>query len=146
FATPMNTPIFAVDDGEIVPYREVNQYGITQAVLHSWGTTFYGHLTSTPSAQIGDRVKKGELIGLSGNTGKSTGPHLHFGMKWGDEFVDALPYIKNVEGSYADQKMISWDIDVKKGEKVVKTYMLTMPKEATREARMALGPATSKDL
>lgn len=146
FATPMGTPIFAVDDGEIVPYREVNQYGITQAVQHSWGTTFYGHLQSTPSAEIGQKVRKGQQIGRSGNTGLSTGPHLHFGMKWNNDFVDGLPYIRNKASSVSDQKMLSWDIDVKQGEKVTKSYLFLLPQESTAEADLMLGPAVSKDI
>lgn len=146
FATPIATPIFAVDDGEIVPYREVNQYGITQAVQHSWGTTFYGHLQSTPSAQIGQKVHKGQEIGRSGNTGRSTGPHLHFGMKWGDDFVDALLLIRNKSGALADQKMLSWNVDVKKGEKVTKSYLFLLPQESTAEADLMLGPAVSRDI
>ena len=145
FATPVGTPIFAVDDGEIVPYREVNQYGITQAVAHSWGTTFYGHL-STTSAELGEKVKKGQKIGLSGNTGLSTGPHLHFGMKWKDEFIDGLPEIEKKSDIPNDQKMLIWDVDVKKGEKVTRSYSFTLPQESVEEGDIALGPALSADI
>ncbi|MBI1862889.1 M23 family metallopeptidase [Candidatus Microgenomates bacterium] len=145
FAAPVGTPIFAVDDGEIVPYREANQYGITQAVHHTWGTTFYGHL-STTSAQIGQRVKKGTKIGVSGNTGLSTGPHLHFGMKWQDDFINGLPIVKNKAASLSDQKMLLWEVDAKKGEKVTKSYTFTMPAESTESADLILGPAQSADI
>lgn len=145
FAAPLGTPIFAVDDGEIVPYREVNQYGITQAVAHSWGTTFYGHL-STTSAELGQKVKKGQKIGFSGNTGLSSGPHLHFGMKWKDEFIDGLPEIEKKSDIPNDQKMLIWDVDVKKGEKITRSYVFTLPQESVEEVDLALGPALSTDI
>lgn len=107
FAVPSGTPIIAVDDGEVVPYREVNDYGITVALQHSWGQTFYGHL-STTSAHIGDRVLKGQVIGNSGNTGRSTGAHLHFGMKWSnDQMIDPAPYLRQEnETKIAEKKLV----------------------------------------
>lgn len=107
YAVPMGTAIKAVDDGEVVPYREENDYGITIAVQHAWGQTFYGHL-STISAQIGDRVTKGQVVGLSGNTGRSTGAHLHFGMKWNNErMIDPAPYLhRDNEYRSAEKKLI----------------------------------------
>ena len=53
----------------------------------------YGHLSET-SVEVGQTVAQGDLLGLSGNTGNSTGPHLHFEMRVNDEVVDPLEYVK----------------------------------------------------
>lgn len=79
FALPTGTPLYAVDDGNVLLAGD-GDYGITIVIEHSWGRSYYGHLSKV-STQSGLSVKKGSLIGYSGNTGESTGPHLHFGMK-----------------------------------------------------------------
>jgi murein DD-endopeptidase MepM/ murein hydrolase activator NlpD len=81
FAMPTGTAIKATDDGEIsyadnVP--DANGLGIN--MVHAWGMSQYWHL-SVLYAKYGEHYKKGETIGLSGNSGWSTGPHLHFGVK-----------------------------------------------------------------
>lgn len=76
----MNTgnPIFAIDDGEVIPKSiGVDQYGTTIVIQHSWGKSFYGHLSEV-YVKDGQKVTKGDKIALSGNTGLSTGAHLHF--------------------------------------------------------------------
>ena len=52
----------------------------------------YGHL-SEANVSVGQTVSQGDLLGLSGNTGNSTGPHLHFEMRINDEVVDPLDYV-----------------------------------------------------
>ena len=52
----------------------------------------YGHLSES-SVEVGQTVAQGDLLGLSGNTGNSTGPHLHFEMRVNDEVVDPLEYV-----------------------------------------------------
>lgn len=79
FAMPVGTPILAVDDGEVL-LADRGDYGITVVLQHSWGRSYYGHLSETV-VQKGETVKKGTRIALSGNTGITTGPHLHFGIK-----------------------------------------------------------------
>lgn len=79
FGLPMGTPLYAVDDGKIV-WSGPGDYGIQIIIQHSWGKTYYGHMTKTSVEKDVD-VKKGSLIGYSGMTGEATGPHLHFGMK-----------------------------------------------------------------
>jgi len=77
-AVPVGTPVLSVDDGEVE--AENNGYGLTLVIKHRWGKTTYGHL-SERLVQEGDKVVKGQKIASSGNTGLSTGPHLHFGIK-----------------------------------------------------------------
>lgn len=136
FAVEPGTPIVAIDEGEIVPYREENNYGITIAVQHLWGQSFYGHL-STASAQLGDRVKKGQVIGFSGSTGKSTGPHLHLGVKWGDnQMIDPLPLISAANNTKVAEKQLiftipshssqlSYDMTLLRSEPVIQSITLS---------------------
>jgi murein DD-endopeptidase MepM/ murein hydrolase activator NlpD len=78
FAVKTGTPILAVADGKIANANWGKSYG-TQLVQDLGDGSFciYAHLSSA-SKKIGDTVTKGEVIGLSGNTGNSSGPHLHF--------------------------------------------------------------------
>lgn len=100
FKMPVGTPIFAADDGEVVPV-EGEGYGTTLVIKHSWGKSFYGHLSSTLVGE-GDKVTRGEKIAMSGNSGLSTGSHLHFGIRlnhFNNENgylgkIDPLPYLQ----------------------------------------------------
>jgi murein DD-endopeptidase MepM/ murein hydrolase activator NlpD len=57
------------------------QFGVAIEIRHEAGwATFYAHL-SRPAVRAGDCVKTGDVIGASGNTGLSTGPHLHFELR-----------------------------------------------------------------
>ena len=64
--------------------------------------TIYGHMNEV-KAHVGDKINAGEIIGLSGNTGNSTGPHLHFGIKDASgSFIDPTPYadkLANLSGN-----------------------------------------------
>ncbi len=80
---PVGTPIYATDAGTISVADATGYnggYGKTIKISHAGGfSSRYGHLSRIVSGlSVGDAVKKGELIGYSGNTGRSTGPHLHF--------------------------------------------------------------------
>jgi murein DD-endopeptidase MepM/ murein hydrolase activator NlpD len=78
FAVKTGTPVLAVADGKIANANWGKSYG-TQLVQDLGDGSFciYAHLSSA-SKKAGEPVKKGEQIGLSGNTGNSSGPHLHF--------------------------------------------------------------------
>ncbi len=86
---PMGTPVYAAEDGvvEAVDNNDKNyyrkyQYGKYVLIKHNNNmATLYAHLSKQVVGK-GVVVKKGELIGYSGNTGYSTGPHLHFGVYW----------------------------------------------------------------
>jgi murein DD-endopeptidase MepM/ murein hydrolase activator NlpD len=71
------------------------QHGYGQLVVidHGGGlTTRYGHLSEIDVA-LGQEVGRGEFIGRVGSTGRSTGPHLHYEIRIGDEPVDPLQYL-----------------------------------------------------
>lgn len=80
FAVPVGTPIVAVADGKIENANWGKAYGtqIVQKVAGGW--VIYAHL-SAADVTPGATVKKGQVIGKSGNTGNSSGPHLHFEMR-----------------------------------------------------------------
>jgi LysM repeat protein len=82
--TPVGTPILAAAAGEIIVARQGGWnggYGNYIVISHDNGTqTVYGHLSHVLVSD-GQRVVQGQVIGLSGNTGNSTGPHLHFEVR-----------------------------------------------------------------
>lgn len=82
------TPVAAVDSGTVTTAGWLGGYGIAVKIDHGNGiTTMYAHLDSV-AVDPGDWVETGDLIGYSGNTGNSTGPHLHFTVLVGGEPVD----------------------------------------------------------
>lgn len=146
YAVPSGTIIRAVDDGEVIPYREVNSYGTTVAIQHTWGRSYYGHLSSA-SAILGTHVKKGDPVGVSGNTGLSTGPHLHFAMVWGDEqLIDPDPHVNRVSPQPTSQKELVWPLSLKAGQSQTFEYTFVLPtQDDTAIATNTLGPATIVD-
>jgi len=85
FAVISGTPLLAAAPGEVVAVRnDFGGYGThVRLVCEKQGKKFqliYGHMSSV-GVKIEDKVTEGQVIGLSGNTGNSTGPHLHFGLK-----------------------------------------------------------------
>lgn len=83
-ATPIGSTITAAAEGKVIISKMGGYnagYGNYIVIAHPNGTqTLYGHLSQTV-AQVGAQVERGQTIGLSGNTGKSTGPHLHFEVR-----------------------------------------------------------------
>jgi len=77
-AAPQGTPILATNDGVVALADELYLTGLTIYIDHGMGLfSQYAHM-SEMFVQAGDTVKKGDVIGLVGSTGFSTGPHLHF--------------------------------------------------------------------
>jgi len=84
FEASIGTPVLAADDGEVIAVGNNGrlQYGKFVLIKHNNNlATLYAHL-SKQVVQKGEIVKRGEVLGYSGNTGYSTGPHLHFGVYW----------------------------------------------------------------
>jgi murein DD-endopeptidase MepM/ murein hydrolase activator NlpD len=80
FAVPVGTDIIAVADGKIENATWGASYGTQLVQKVDGGWVIYAHL-SKALVKAGDVVKKGQHIGESGNTGNSSGPHLHFEMR-----------------------------------------------------------------
>ena len=94
-AGPMGTPVYATADG-VVDRSEWNSggYGNLVEIDHGQGIqTRYGHL-SQRIAQPGQRVHRGDLIGLMGSTGRSTGSHLHYEVRIDGRAVNPVPFLQ----------------------------------------------------
>lgn len=92
YGAPTGTPVMSVADGTVSFSGWKGANGNLVTVKHKNGyTTHYAHLSYIPrSIKSGVKVTKKTLIGKVGSTGRSTGPHLHFGMSKGGKFVDPL--------------------------------------------------------
>jgi murein DD-endopeptidase MepM/ murein hydrolase activator NlpD len=93
-AAPQGTPILAADDGVVALVGSgTTGYGNYVVIAHAGGiTTLYGHLLAATVKQ-GDHVTQGQVIGLEGSTGNSTGPHVHFEVRANSQPIDPLPYL-----------------------------------------------------
>jgi len=93
-AAPLGSPVMAAADGLVVAVgHTASGYGNYVVIAHGGGiATLYGHLLQT-NATVGDRVVRGQVIGLEGSTGFSTGPHLHFELRINDQVIDPMPYL-----------------------------------------------------
>ncbi|HEY2725780.1 MAG TPA: M23 family metallopeptidase [Parafilimonas sp.] len=96
FAAPVGTPIYATADG-VVTDAGFNEggYGNRVVINHGFGyETLYGHMYKI-KARVGQKVKRGEVIGYIGSTGKSTGPHCHYEVHRNGIPVDPVYYFYN---------------------------------------------------
>ncbi|HWC74830.1 MAG TPA: M23 family metallopeptidase [Gemmatimonadales bacterium] len=97
-AVPVGTPIRASGGGTVTAAGYDPDYGLFVLLRHPAGyETMYGH-TSRLLAAEGDEVQAGQVIGLSGNSGRSTAPHLHFEIRHDGKSVDPLDLVK--EGAH----------------------------------------------
>ncbi len=91
-SAPLNTPMFATHSGTIT-WADWNPFGYGNLVIIQSGRfiTYYAHLTA-PNVVKGDVIGKGSIIGWSGSTGNSSGPHLHYETRIDDVPVDPLTF------------------------------------------------------
>ena len=88
FRVPSGTPVAAMNDGTVLLARPLYFEGNFVVVDHGQGLlTLYLHLSEF-KVKEGDQVKRGEIIGLSGGTGRATGPHLHVAVRWQGTYLD----------------------------------------------------------
>jgi len=93
-AAPKGTPVKAAADGIIKRVRYSGGYGRLIIVQHEKDlVTYYGHL-SAYRVRTGQRVSKGDIIGLVGSSGRSTGPHLHFEVRRGGQPLNPNSFIR----------------------------------------------------
>ena len=89
------TPVYATADGTISHASFSGAYGNLVVVEHQFGIeTRYGHLSAFRTAR-GQTVKRGELIGLVGATGRATGPHLHYEVRVNGRILNPLSFLLN---------------------------------------------------
>ncbi len=93
FTAPTGTPIYATGDGTVIRADRASRgYGNHVRIDHGFGyTTLYAHMSKT-NVKVGSEVKRGEIIGYVGNTGKSVGPHLHYEVRKNDKPVNPINF------------------------------------------------------
>jgi len=93
FSAPIGTEIYVTGDGVVkTVHKSAIGYGNYVEVDHGFGyTTLYAHMSEF-KVRVGQKVKRGEVIGFVGNTGKSTGPHLHYEVRIKGKAVNPTHY------------------------------------------------------
>lgn len=144
YGLPTGTPVVAVEAGIIRSGFEANGYGRFIFLTNDTGTQFvYGHLSVIQIAS--GRVNPGQQIGLSGNTGNSSGPHLHFGIRPPNSnnnngflgYTDPLPYFKGgeVKMNQEDANMVAISVMHVDPKTVSTAYFIgDAPKDALYKA------------
>lgn len=96
FAAPQGTPIYATADGRVTEADfNAGGYGNHVVINHGYGyETLYGHMYQI-KARVGQFVKRGEVIGYVGSTGKSTGPHCHYEVHKNGQPIDPVYFFYN---------------------------------------------------
>ena len=113
FAAKIGTPIYAPADAVIERARSSNYgYGNQLTLSHTMGfISTYSHMSKFKVKQ-GEFVKKGQLIGLTGNSGLSTGPHLHYEIRFLGKPLNPRPFVKwnieNFEALFKQEKNVQW--------------------------------------
>lgn len=96
-AAPTGTPVYATADGIVERADRFSSYGLYVAIEHGGDLeTRYAHMSRLAVA-AGEHVKKGDIIGYVGTTGRSTGPHLHYEVRVAGEAVNPIPYMAEAE-------------------------------------------------
>jgi murein DD-endopeptidase MepM/ murein hydrolase activator NlpD len=96
-ANQVGTPIYATADGVVDAVAHEEGLGKFIRLNHAKGyQTIYGHLLSF-RVKPAEQVRKGQIIALMGNTGLSTGPHLHYGVRKGGQPVNPASYLNRLD-------------------------------------------------
>lgn len=102
FRAAIGDKIPASNRGKIVFAGDLFYTGWTVIIDHGLDIfTVYGHLSKT-LVEAGQIVQKGDLIGLSGNTGRSSGPHLHWGVKILGQYIDGIDLSEQTKGQFKE--------------------------------------------
>jgi len=126
YAAPTGRKVYATSDGKIIHKGRKGGYGKTIMIRHKNGyKSLYAHLNSYNSKiKVGSWVKQGDYIGRVGSTGRSTGPHLHFGMYKNGRAVDPQKVISTAKTVLSGKAKKSYIEDVK----VIKNELLLSAK------------------
>ncbi len=110
----MHTPVYATAEGvvEYAGFHKASGYGTMVIVDHNYGfRTFFGHLDTT-TVLAGDFITKGTLIGYSGNSGLSSGPHLHYEIRFLQHTLNPDRFIKwdlqHYDALFEKEKGVPW--------------------------------------
>jgi len=95
FEVPSGTEVYATGDGSVIESGWDGGFGNCIVIDHGYGLkTVYGHLSSIKVPK-GMNVKRGDLIGISGSTGQSTGPHLHYQVEQSGQHMNPVNFFNN---------------------------------------------------
>ena len=95
FAGPTDSEILATSPGVIKFAGRKGNYGNLIEIDHGYKvTTRYGHLKSLKVAKKGDIVSRGQVIGIQGNTGRSSGPHLHYEIRYMNKPYNPINFLR----------------------------------------------------
>ncbi len=108
----IGTPIYAPADGVVEYAKHKGSYGNYLLINHPFGfKTAYGHLEKF-AVKSGDYIAKGDLIGYVGNTGRSTGPHLHYEIRYLHKWLNPDKFLTWSSETYGDviasEKLVNW--------------------------------------
>jgi murein DD-endopeptidase MepM/ murein hydrolase activator NlpD len=115
FGAPVGTPIHATADGVVEWASKHHNSGLGNMVklVHNYGfSTVYGHLDRI-EAQVGQYVRRGELIGYSGNSGASTAPHLHYEVRHLNRRLDPDSFLRwsmdDYDVLFTNEERVEWE-------------------------------------
>jgi len=96
FTSPRGTNIYAAGDGVVIEVKHsINGYGNSIVIDHGYGyKTLYAHMSKI-IVKEGQKVKRGTIVGLVGNTGTSTGPHLHYEVRKNNHPINPINFFSN---------------------------------------------------
>ena len=105
------TPVYATGDGIVTTAEHRGGYGKAVFINHGYGfETRYAHLSKFKVSE-GQKVKRGTVIGLVGNTGTSTGPHLHYEVLFQDKFINPIDFM------YRNLRQVSFNEIIREARK-----------------------------
>ena len=119
FKTPVGSPVHATFDGVIVSknwnFRGNGNCLKVQETGGSGRTALFLHLSELPkSVQVGDKVKKGQVLAKSGNSGHSFAPHLHYQLMQGEKVIDPFKSHAVTHESLSPEERLMLDIEIAK--------------------------------
>lgn len=142
-AMPAGTDLRSIADGFITKIVDQGSEGLGKAVYvkaKSGEVHIYGHMQDI-SVKQGEIVHFGDLIGHSGNTGHSTGPHLHFAIKDGNTFIDpsnVVDKLQEVSGPYKQPEFSLFEL-IKEGPEAIKDQLKDVIQESIQELLLSVG-------
>jgi len=126
-SAPIGTKVMATANGivETIRYNKHVGYGNIVIVKHNYGfKSAYAHL-NTIKVKVGDYVTKGQVIAKSGNTGRSTGPHLHYEVRYLDKILNPKIFIRWNDKNFVDtikkENRVQWDSLIKATKATIHT-------------------------
>lgn len=109
---PDGTPLYALTNGVVERSTQVEHTGVGYYIRVKTPDNYiwkYFHLNGPPVLKKGDKVRRGQLVGYVGSTGKATGPHLHLGLEKNAANLDPLPFLTEVATETWGTARAAWE-------------------------------------